>query len=191
MKKYKFDLTKYFDDNELSSIALVLDDFLETFNKDGVANLDIKDDVHVTMKVGEGAVFHLVLDNDDMFTGLPKKLAQPKKIANFVISKMEDAVKQTSAVANAVKAKADLEAKAEDNLLSYMGATKDTPAPAEEKTSKTTVTVNGKEVTDPDEKQKVINDLTNDYREFLAKFNEATAKFNKGFVSDFFNHFFE
>ena len=47
MKKYKFDLTKYFDDNELGSIALILDDFLETFNHDGVATLDIKDDVHV------------------------------------------------------------------------------------------------------------------------------------------------
>lgn len=189
MKKYKFDLTKYFDDDELGSIALILDDFLGTFSDDGVATLDIKDDVHVTMKTGEGPVFHLILDNDDMFTALPKKLSQPKKIASFVISKMEDATKKTSASTDVMKAKADLESKAEDDLLGYMGVGSSAPA---KKTDDSTVVVNGKKITDPAEKQKVIDDLVKDYKAFTEKFHSAMDNFGgMNLASDFFNHFFK
>lgn len=186
MKKYKFDLTKYFDDNELESIALILDDFLGSFADDnGNATLDIKDDIHVTMKSGEGAVFHLVLDNDELFTALPKKLSQPKKIASFVISKMEDAVKKTTAAANAVQAKADLEAKAEDDLLGYMGADSQ-----EDASTHTSVKVNGKPVVDPDEKQRIINGLKDDYKKFAESFKSAFNRFqDTDFVSDFFSAF--
>lgn len=183
-KSYIFTLEKYYSEEEIENIAPIIENYVGLFaDENGTAKLQIKDDVSVVIKKGEGLVLHMVLDNPDNFTALPKKLSKAKEFLQVFITAMAKAVdeqaKRNTAVAGA---KAKVEADAEDALLDYVGGTKE---PATDTETKTTVKVNGKEVTDPAEKEKVIAELKEKRQQILDRankvFNETFDKVMKSF----------
>lgn len=183
-KSYIFTLEKYYSEEEIENIAPIIENYVGLFaDENGVAKLQIKDDVSVVIKKGEGLVLHMVLDNPDNFTALPKKLSKAKEFLQVFITAMAKAVdeqaKRNTAVAGA---KAKVEADAEDALLDYVGGTKE---PATDTETKTTVKVNGKEVTDPAEKEKVIAELKEKRQQILDRankvFNETFDRVMKSF----------
>ena len=187
-KKYIFTLDKYYTEDEIAKVSPIIENFVTLFaDENGVAVLQLKDDVSVIVKRDEGLVLHMVLDNPDHFTALPKKLTKARDFLRTFIVAMAEAVetkkKETIDVASA---KAKVENEAEDALLGYITPKADTDAPAttadEAATptteTKTTVKVNGKEITDPAEKEKVIAEME-------AKRDELKAKANKMFNDTF------
>ena len=187
-KQYIFTLDKYYTEDEIAKVSPIIENFVSLFaDENGVAVLQLKDDVSVVVKRDEGLVLHMVLDNPDNFTALPKKLTKARDFLRTFIVAMAEAVeakkKETIDVASA---KAKVENEAEDALLGYITPKADTDAPATTADeaaaptteTKTTVKVNGKEITDPAEKEKVIAAME-------AKRDELKAKANKMFNDTF------
>lgn len=176
-KSYIFTLNKYYNDEELENVSPIIENYVNLFADDnGTATLQIKSDVSIVVKRDEGLVLHMVLDNPDNFTALPKKLSKAKQFLQVFITKMAKAVdeqaKKNTAIAGA---KAKVESDAEDTLLDYInGGDKS----EDESETKETVTVNGKEVTDPAEKEKII-------AEMKAKKKEIVDRANKMFNDTF------
>lgn len=171
-KSYIFKLDKYYTEDEIAKVSPIIENFVSLFaDGNGVATLRLKDDVSVVVKRDEGLALHMVLDNPERFTALPKTLTKASEFLRTFIVAMAEAVEAKQKTIDIAKAKSKVENDAEDDLLGYItpkaGAT---PAPTE----KTTVKVNGKEVTDPEEKAKVIADMD-------AKKKELTDKANKIF----------
>ena len=182
-KSYIFTLDKYYNEEEIENISPIIENYVGLFaDENGTAKLQIKDDVSVIIKKGEGLVLHMVLDNPDNFTALPKKLTKAKSFLQVFITAMakavDEQVKRNTAVAGA---KAKVESDAEDALLDYVGGDK----PAADDGVKTTVKVNGEEITDPAEKEKIIAELKNKKQEILDRankvFNETFDKVMKSF----------
>ena len=176
-KSYIFTLNKYYNDEELENVSPIIENYVNLFADDnGTATLQIKSDVSIVVKRDEGLVLHMVLDNPDNFTALPKKLSKAKQFLQVFITKMAEAVdeqaKKNTAIAGA---KAKVESDAEDTLLDYINGGDKTE---DEPETKETVTVNGKEVTDPAEKEKVI-------AEMKAKKKEIVDRANKMFNDTF------
>ena len=178
-KKYIFTLDKYYNDEEIAKVSPIIENFVSLFADDnGVATLKLKDDVSVVVKKDEGLVLHMVLDNADNFTALPKKLTRPRDFLQTFITAMAKEVdaKSKEETIDVASAKAKVEADAENNLFDYIGGT--APAATDEPETKTTVKVNGEEITDPAEKQKVI-DETN--AKVAAMRERANKIFNETF----------
>lgn len=170
-KKYIFTLDKYYNDEEIAKVSPIIENFVNLFgDEDGVATLKLKDDVSVVVKRDEGLVLHMVLDNAEHFTALPKKLARPKDFLARFITAMATEVNKT-AKTSVETAKAKVEADAENTLFDYIGG-------AEKPEVKTTVTVNGEEVTDPAEKERVTEEVD-------AKIAALREQANKIFNSTF------
>lgn len=178
-KKYIFTLDKYYNDEEIAKVSPIIENFVNLFADDnGVATLQLKDDVYVVVKKDEGLVLHMVLDNADRFTALPKKLARPRDfLQTFITAMAKEVDAKAKASIDVASAKAKVEADAENSLFDYIGGTPDAPA-ATEPEAKTTVKVNGEEITDPAEKQKVIDDTN-------AKVAEMRERANKIFNETF------
>ena len=180
-KSYIFTLDKYYNDEEIAKVSPIIENFVSIFADDnGVATLKLKDDVSVVVKRDEGLVLHMVLDNPEHFTALPKKLARPRDfLATFITAMAKEVDAKAKAIkeqADVASAKAKVEADAENSLFDYIGGT--TPTATDESETKTTVKVNGEEVTDPAEKQKVIEDVD-------AKVAEMRERANKIFNETF------
>ena len=182
-KSYLFTLDKYYSDEEIENISPIIENYVNLFaDENGVAKLALKDDVTIVIKRDEGLALHMVLDNPDNFTALPKKLTKAKEFLQVFITKMAEAIdKQRKANASVADAKTKVETEAEDSLLGYIGggnAPADTPAETPAET--TTVKVNGEEITDPAEKQKVIDELTEKQKELTERATKIFAEtFNK------------
>ena len=181
-KKYIFTLDKYYNDEELEKVSPIIENFVNLFADDnGIATLKLKDDVSVVVKKDEGLVLHMVLDNADHFTALPKKLARPKDfLRTFITAMAKEVDAKAKAQVDVESAKAKVEADAENSLFDYIGG--DAPAKADDVESKTTVKVNGEEITDPAEKQKVIDDVD---AKVAAMREKANKIFNETFDSVF------
>ena len=184
-KKYIFTLDKYYDEGELAKVSPIIENFVNIFADDnGVAVLKLKDDVSVVVKKDEGLVFHMVLDDAERFTALPKKLARPRDFLAKFITAMATEVDAHAKKAQAMdiaSAKAKVESDAENSLFDYIGG-----APSADKPeAKTTVKVNGEEITDPAEKQKIIEELDAKKQELRERanklFNETFEKVMKSF----------
>ena len=188
-KKYIFTLDKYYNDEEIANVSPIIENFVNIFADDnGVAVLKLKDDVSVVVKKDEGLVLHMILDDAERFTALPKKLARPKDfLAKFItaMAKEVDAhAKQTQTI-DVASAKAKVEADAENSLFDYIGG--DAPATTDDAEPKTTVKGNGEEITDPAEKQKVIDELESKRKEIQERaskiFNDTFDKILKSLAS--------
>lgn len=182
-KSYLFTLDKYYSDEEIENISPIIENYVNLFaDESGVAKLALKDDVTIVIKRDEGLALHMVLDNPDNFTALPKKLTKAKEFLQVFITKMAEAIdKQRKANASVADAKTKVETEAEDSLLGYIGGN-NAPAetPADKITDTATVKVNGKEITDPAEKQKVIDELTEKQKELTERATKIFAEtFNK------------
>jgi len=181
-KKYIFTLDKYYNDEEIANVSPIIENYVSLFaDENGVATLKLKDDVSVVVKRDEGLVLHMILDNAEHFTALPKKLARPRDFLAKFITAMAEAVDAKRKASDIESAKAKVEADAENSLFDYIGgntpaATPDAETPATE--TKTTVKVNGEEITDPAEKEKVIAEMEAKRAEIKAK---ATKMFNDTF----------
>lgn len=184
-KKYIFTLDKYYDEGELAKVSPIIENFVNIFADDnGVAVLKLKDDVSVIVKKEEGLVFHMVLDDAERFTALPKKLARPRDfLAKFITAmatEVDAHAKKTQTV-DVASAKAKVESDAENSLFDYIGGTPSADKPE----AKTTVKVNGEEITDPAEKQKIIEELDAKKQELRERanklFNETFEKIMKSF----------
>lgn len=172
-KKYIFTLDKYYNDEEIAKVSPIIENFVNLFgDEDGVATLKLKDDVSVVVKKDEGLVLHMVLDNAEHFTALPKKLSRPKDFLAKFITAMATKVSEATAKTSVETAKAKVETDAENTLFDYIGGT---PAKPE---VKTTVTVNGEEVTDPEEKERVVEDVD---AKIAAMREQANKIFNATF----------
>ena len=177
-KKYIFTLDKYYNDEEIAKVSPIIENFVSLFADDnGVATLKLKDDVSVVVKRDEGLVLHMVLDNADHFTALPKKLARPRDfLQTFITAMAKEVDAKSKETIDVASAKAKVEADAENSLFDYIGGT--APTVNGEPETKTTVKVNGEEITDPAEKQKVI-DETN--AKVAAMRERANKIFNETF----------
>ena len=119
-KSYIFTLNKYYNDEELENVSPIIENYVNLFADDnGTATLQIKSDVSIVVKRDEGLVLHMVLDNPDNFTALPKKLSKAKQFLQVFITKMAEAVdeqaKKNTAIAGAkAKVESDAEDTAED-----------------------------------------------------------------------------
>lgn len=184
-KKYIFTLDKYYDEGELAKVSPIIENFVNIFADDnGVAVLKLKDDVSVVVKKEEGLVFHMVLDDAERFTALPKKLARPRDfLAKFITAMAAevDAHAKKAQTVDIASAKAKVESDAENSLFDYIGGTPSADKPE----AKTTVKVNGEEITDPAEKQKIIEELDAKKQELRERanklFNETFEKIMKSF----------
>ena len=179
-KSYKFVIDKWYSEEEVEKVTPIIENFVNFFQKDGVATLQLKSDVSIVVKRDEGLVLHMVLESPDKFTALPKTLTKAREFLHVIITAMAKAVdeqkKKNEAVADM---KAKVETEAEDNFLNYISEEK--PAETSEAKTETTVKVNGEEVTDPDEKAKVIADI-NAKKEELHKIADALiGSFTKAF----------
>lgn len=120
-KSYIFTLSKYYDDNEIKNVEPIIESFVDVFADDnGVASLKIRDDVTIVVKKSEGAVIHMVLDNADRFTALPKKLSMARDFLNTFVIKMAKAVDEATTKTKVVDAINKVETKAESDLLGYL-----------------------------------------------------------------------
>lgn len=129
-KSYVFVMNKYYNDDEIAKVSPIIENFVDNFADDnGVAKLNIKDDVTVVVKRDEGLTLHMVLDNPDHFTALPKKLARAKDFLNTFIIKMAKAVDEAATKTRVDDAISKVETKAEDDLFSYLSDTGKTPSP--------------------------------------------------------------
>ena len=176
-KSYIFTLDKYYNEEEIERVSPIIENYVNLFaDENGTAKLQLKDDVTVVIKREEGLVLHMILDNADNFTALPKKLTKAKEFLQIFITAMAKAVdEQAKANAQIASAKAKVEADAEDSLLGYIGAEQKKVEPETE--TKTTVKVNGEEITDPEEKAKVeaeIDEKVKEMRERAAKIFDET-----------------
>ena len=190
-KSYIFTISKYYNENEIAKVTPIIENFVALFaDDDGVAALKLKDDVSIVVKRDEGLVLHMVLDNADHFTALPKTLTRAKDFLNKFVVAMAEAVDAEAQRAGIAIAKAKVESDAEDTLLDYIGA-----APKKECNcdhcdcgAKTTVKVNGQEVTDPDEKKKVEEEIDAKVKEIREKvgkmFSDTFTDIFKGLVKD-------
>lgn len=184
-KKYIFTLDKYYDEGELAKVSPIIENFVNIFADDnGVAVLKLKDDVSVVVKKDEGLVFHMILDDAERFTALPKKLARPRDfLAKFITAMAAevDAHAKKAQTVDIASAKAKVESDAENSLFDYIGGTPSADKPE----AKTTVKVNGEEITDPAEKQKIIEELDAKKQELRERanklFNETFEKIMKSF----------
>ena len=178
-KSYLFTLDKYYSDEEIENISPIIENYVNLFaDENGVAKLALKDDVTIVIKRDEGLALHMVLDNPDNFTALPKKLTKAKEFLQVFITKMAEAIdKQRKANASVADAKTKVETEAEDSLLGYIGGG-NAPAetPAETPADTTTVKVNGEEITDPAEKQKVIDDINKKQKELTERVTKLFAE---------------
>ena len=184
-KKYIFTLDKYYNEEELANVSPIIENYVSLFaDENGVATLKLKDDVSVVVKRDEGLVLHMVLDNAEHFTALPKKLARARDFLNTFITAMAKEVDEQAKKVEAEKkkaadiesAKAKVESDAENSLFDYIGGA--TPAADTAPETKTTVKVNGEEITDPEEKEKVIAEIEAKRAELKAK---ASKMFNDTF----------
>lgn len=188
-KSYLFTLDKYYSDEEIENISPIIENYVNLFaDENGVAKLALKDDVAIVIKKDEGLALHMVLDNPDNFTALPKKLTKAKEFLQVFITKMAEAIdKQRKANASVADAKTKVETEAEDSLLGYIGggnAPADTPA--ETPADTTTVKVNGEEITDPAEKQKVVDEINKKQKELTERVTKLFAEaFDKNMVKLF------
>lgn len=180
-KKYVFTLDKYYNDEEIANVSPIIENFVALFaDENGVATLQLKDDVSVVVKRDEGLVLHMVLDNAEHFTALPKKLSRPRDfLQTFITAMAKEVDAQAKTNTDVASAKAKVEADAENSLFDYIGGA---PAATDEPETKTTVKVNGEEITDPAEKQKVIDDTN---AKIAAMRERATKIFNETFDSVF------
>lgn len=189
-KSYLFTLNKYYNDEEIENVSPIIENYVNLFaDENGTAKLQLRDDVTVVIKRDEGLALHMVLDNPDNFTALPKKLTKAKNFLQVFITKMAEAVDEkrkadasaADAKAKAVAdAKAKVETEAENSLLGYIGAGNAPAETPETPTETTTVKVNGEEITDPAEKQKVIDELTEKQKELTERATKIFAEtFNK------------
>lgn len=184
-KKYIFTLDKYYDEGELAKVSPIIENFVNIFADDnGVAVLKLKDDVSVVVKKEEGLVFHMVLDDAERFTALPKKLTRPRDfLAKFITAMAAevDAHAKKAQTVDIASAKAKVESDAENSLFDYIGGTPSADKPE----AKTTVKVNGEEITDSAEKQKIIEELDAKKQELRERanklFNETFEKIMKSF----------
>ena len=176
-KSYIFTLEKYYSDEEIAKVSPIIENYVNMFgDNNGVATLNLKDDVKVVIKKEEGLVLHMLLDNPDHFTALPKKLARPRDFLATFITAMAKAVDEKAKIKTDIaSAKAKVEADAENSLFDYIGGA---GVAVDKPEAKTTVKVNGEEITDPDEKKKVEEDVD-------AKLAEAREHFNKVFGEAF------
>lgn len=193
-KSYIFTLDKYYTEDEIAKVSPIIENFVNFYaDENGVAVLKLKDDVSIIVKRDEGLALHMVLDNPDRFTALPKKLTKARDfLRTFVVAMAEAVEEKKKEMAEAKKketidvasAKAKVENDAEDALLGYITPKADAPVATEDEAAapatepKTTVKVNGKEITDPAEKEKVIAEME-------AKREELRAKANKMFNETF------
>lgn len=194
-KSYIFTISKYYNEDEIEKVAPIIENYVGIFaDENGVATLKLKDDVSVVIKRDEGLVLHMVLDNADHFTALPKTLTKAKDFLNKFITAMAEAVDAYSQKVGIAKAKAKVEADAEDNLLDYIsgGEPKATGCDCDGKCAcggpKVTVKVNGEEITDPKEKERVKEDIDAKVKEICdragAIFVDTFADILKSFTSD-------
>lgn len=181
-KSYLFTLNKYYNDEEIENVSPIIENFVNLFaDESGTAKLQLRDDVTVVVKRDEGLALHMVLDNPDNFTALPKKLTKAKNFLQVFITKMAEAVEERrKAKISVADAKTKVETEAEDSLLGYIGAGNTPAETPETPTETTTVKVNGEEITDPAEKQKVIDELTEKQKELTERATKIFAEtFNK------------
>lgn len=174
-KSYVFTLDKYYNEEEIERVSPIIENYVNLFaDESGTAKLHLKDDVTVVVKKEEGLVLHMVLDNADNFTALPKKLTKAKDFLQVFITAMAKAVDEQAKVNTQIAgAKAKVETEAEDSLLGYIGGTQEKAEPE----TKTTVKVNGEEITDPEEKAKVeaeIDEKVKEMRERAVKIFDET-----------------
>lgn len=125
-KSYVFKMDKYYNDDEILAVSPIIENFVNIFGDDnGVATLNLKDDVKVVVKRDEGAVLHMVLDNPDHFTGLPKSLTKAKDFLNVFITSMAKEIDKNKKTVDIPDAMAKVGKKAEDSLLGYISDSSD------------------------------------------------------------------
>ena len=195
-KSYIFTLDKYYTEDEIAKVSPIIENFVSLFADDnGVAVLKLKDDVSIIVKRDEGLALHMVLDNPDHFTALPKKLTKARDfLRTFVVAMAEAVEAKKKETIDVASAKAKVENDAEDALLGYITPKADAPVATKDEAAapsaepKTTVKVNGKEITDPAEKEKVIAEMEAKREELRAKankmFNETFDKVFKSLASN-------
>lgn len=173
-KKYLFTLSKYYNEEELDKVTPIIENFVNLFaDEDGVATLQLKDDVSIVVNKDEGLVIHMVLDNAEHFTALPKKLSRPRDFLAKFITAMAEAVAEETKVTDIETAKTKVENDAEDSLFSYIGG---------KATDNTTVKVNGEEITDPAEKEKVVEDVDAKIEAFAKYFSTIFSNMLEKFI---------
>lgn len=165
MKKYKFDLAKYYTEAEINdSVIPVFEKFVNYFvGENNVASVNLKNDVEINVVKDEGLIIHMVVKND-IFTALPKTLTTARKFTDIFLAAMKSAILEEEKKFKLNDVVANLENKAESDLLNYISPSA-TPSVADSakvdnlSADNIKVSVNGKEITDPDEKQKEIDEI--------------------------------
>lgn len=165
MKKYKFDLAKYYTEAEINdSVIPVFERFMNYFvDGNNVASVNLKNDVEINVVKDEGLIIHMVVKND-IFTALPKTLTTARKFTDIFLAAMKSAILEEEKKFKLNDVVANLENKAESDLLNYISPSA-TPSVADSakvdnlSADNIKVSVNGKEITDPDEKQKEIDEI--------------------------------
>ncbi len=148
-------MNKYYNDEEISAVSPIIENYVNLFGDDnGVATLNLKSDVKVIVKRDEGLVLHMVLDNPDHFTALPKSLTMAKDFLNVFITSMAKAIDKKRATVDVAGAISKAEKNAENTLLSYVSDNAD-----DADDDDVEVTVNGKAITDPDQKKAVSDEI--------------------------------
>lgn len=165
MKKYKFNLAKYYTEAEINdSVIPVFEKFVDYFvDGNNVASVNLKNDVEINVVKDEGLIIHMVVKND-IFTALPKTLTTARKFTDIFLAAMKSAILEEEKKFKLNDVIANLENKAESDLLNYISPSA-TPSVADSakvdnlSADNIKVSVNGKEITDPDEKQKEIDEI--------------------------------
>lgn len=165
MKKYKFNLAKYYTEAEINdSVIPVFERFMNYFvDGNNVASVNLKNDVEINVVKDEGLIIHMVVKND-IFTALPKTLTTARKFTDIFLAAMKSAILEEEKKFKLNDVIANLENKAESDLLNYISPSA-TPSVADSakvdnlSADNIKVSVNGKEITDPDEKQKEIDEI--------------------------------
>lgn len=165
MKKYKFNLAKYYTEAEINdSVIPVFEKFVDYFvDGNNVASVNLKNDVEINVVKDEGLIIHMVVKND-IFTALPKTLTTARKFTDIFLAAMKSAILEEEKKSKLNDVIANLENKAESDLLNYISPSA-TPSVADSakvdnlSADNIKVSVNGKEITDPDEKQKKIDEI--------------------------------
>lgn len=165
MKKYKFNLAKYYTEAEINdSVIPVFERFMNYFvDENNVASVNLKNDVEINVVKDEGLIIHMVVKND-IFTALPKTLTTARKFTDIFLAAMKSAILEEEKKSKLNDVIANLENKAESDLLNYISPSA-TPSVADSakvdnlSADNIKVSVNGKEITDPDEKQKEIDEI--------------------------------
>lgn len=165
MKKYKFNLAKYYTEAEINdSVIPVFERFMNYFvDGNNVASVNLKNDVEINVVKDEGLIIHMVVKND-IFTALPKTLTTARKFTDIFLAAMKSAILEEEKKFKLNDVVANLENKAESDLLNYISPSA-TPSVADSakvdnlSADNIKVSVNGKEITDPDEKQKEIDEI--------------------------------